>query len=633
MQHMSGVPPDRTGSRSTHLRPKLHIVACARALQQPPRTATRARAARGPTSLRPRAPGPARAHPRGRLRAARVAHRLRPPVRLLDRRGVALHEPGRGDVLAGPGSRLLPEPGGLHVPGLPAPAGAVRAARLHVRPAVWQRHRAVRQGPDRDLDRRPHALRRPLHGRRGSDLLGRAPAVGCAGGARRGGRARVRVPARCVFAGGRHGRGCADRGGACSDVGGPGVRRGTAARLCAGRRRRRAGRRLQVHGGPGAAAASDRRPGATPPGPPPRRGRTRARCGARGRRVRCPEPIRARVARRLVEGPARAGRGRRRPAQAGPGVGRRLLLPRQPHLGARLGRRRGGARRRRDRAAPEPRARAAAGGCPGGAVRLPDRAVPLLRALAAAGLSGALLALLTGLALAQPLAADVRSAIVLGREDTRNQARDWLVKRFPPELRVSIEPAVPGRWFRSNPEGKLPSWLSRCPRREDWTEAGWSYVAGGGRRVCAQYKPGLFTRPDGGVRASAYHLVLSPGVIDDYRRYGYCLVTTVDVVRERALDTGDPRVRGYYRRLERESRLLREFSPYDKGAKPVPFSFDLSYNYYPPEYHRPGPTVRIYRLNRCTQRSGPPLIRIPKAREPVPFAPPQRDRGAPQEET
>ena len=248
-------------------------------------------------------------------------------------------------------------------------------------------------------------------------------------------------------------------------------------------------------------------------------------------------------------------------------------------------------------------------------------------------LSRALLALLTGLALAQPLAADVRSAIVLGREDTRNQARDWLVKRFPPELRVSIEPAVPGRWFRSNPEGKLPSWLSRCPRREDWTEAGWSYVAGGGRRVCAQYKPGLFTRPDGGVRASAYHLVLSPGVIDDYRRYGYCLVTTVDVVRERALDTGDPRVRGYYRRLERESRLLREFSPYDKGAKPVPFSFDLSYNYYPPEYHRPGPTVRIYRLNRCTQRSGPPLIRIPKAREPVPFAPPQRDRGAPQEET
>jgi hypothetical protein len=244
---------------------------------------------------------------------------------------------------------------------------------------------------------------------------------------------------------------------------------------------------------------------------------------------------------------------------------------------------------------------------PGGGLRRP------------AVLSGVLLAFLTGLALAQPLAADVRSAIVLGREDTRNEAREWLVEHFPPELRVSVEPAVPGRWFRSNPEGRLPSWLSRCPRRDDWTEAGWSYVAGGGRRVCVQYKPGLFTRPDGGVRASAYHLVLSPAVIDDYRRYGYCLVTTVDVVRERALDTGERRVRGYYRRLEREGRLLREFSPYDKGARPVPFSFDLSYNYYPPEYHRPGPTVQIRRLTNCRQATGPPIIRIPRAREPAPF--------------
>src|SRR5919108_318583 len=247
--------------------------------------------------------------------------------------------------------------------------------------------------------------------------------------------------------------------------------------------------------------------------------------------------------------------------------------------------------------------------------------------------SGLLLALITGLVLAQPLAADVRTALVLGRADTREEARRFLTERFPPELRISIEPAVPGRYFRSNPEGRLPDWLSRCPARRDWNEPGWSYVAEAGRRLCVRFKPGQFTRPDGGVRASAYHTVLSPDVIDDYRFYGYCLVMTTGVVRERALETGDPGARAYYRRLERESRLLREFSPYKPGEGPVPFSFDLSYNYYPTAYHRPGPTVRIYRLNRCEQRSGPPVIQIPRAKEPPPFTPSGGARDVPREET
>ncbi len=226
---------------------------------------------------------------------------------------------------------------------------------------------------------------------------------------------------------------------------------------------------------------------------------------------------------------------------------------------------------------------------------------------------------LTVLLLAQPLAADVRSAQVLGRADTRQQARDWLEAHYPPELRASVEPAVPGRWFRSNPEGTPPAWLKRCARRPGWTEPGWSYTAAGGARVCAQYKPGLVARPDGGVRASAYQEVLDPGVIDDYRLYGYCLIVTVDTVRARALQTGDRDARAYYDRLERESKVVRTFSPYDAGAKPVPFNFDLSFNYYPPEYNRPGPTVQIRRLDNCRQATGPPIVRIPRAREPAPF--------------
>jgi hypothetical protein len=229
----------------------------------------------------------------------------------------------------------------------------------------------------------------------------------------------------------------------------------------------------------------------------------------------------------------------------------------------------------------------------------------------------------TGLALvvlAQPLLADVRTAQVLGREDTLTQARNFLDERYPPGLRVSIEPAVPGRFFRSNPEGRIPDWLARCPRRADWTEQGWSYVAEGGQRVCAQYKPAMFARPDGGVRASAYHDVLGPEVIDDYRLYGYCVVMTVNVVRDRALETGDPDARAYYRRLDRESSGVREFSPFKDGSEAVPFNFDLSYNYYPRAYERPGPIVRIHRLRDCEQAYGPPLIRVPRAREPEPFS-------------
>jgi Dolichyl-phosphate-mannose-protein mannosyltransferase len=239
---------------------------------------------------------------------------------------------------------------------------------------------------------------------------------------------------------------------------------------------------------------------------------------------------------------------------------------------------------------------------------LPERAP--LRAGAAAALTLAVLA--------QPLLADIRSARALGREDTLNQARAFLEDRFAPGVRVSIEPAVPGRYFRSNPEGTSPPWLRRCEQRAGWTEPGWSYEGADGRRVCAQYKPGLFVRPDGGVRASAYAAVLAPGVVDDLRLYGYCHVVTVNVVRERA--EGDPKARAYYERLERESTLVREFSPYREGAEPVPFDFDLSYNLYPPAYERPGPTVRVYRLDDCEQAYGPPLIRIPKAREPEPFS-------------
>ena len=254
-------------------------------------------------------------------------------------------------------------------------------------------------------------------------------------------------------------------------------------------------------------------------------------------------------------------------------------------------------------------------------------------------LAAALLAALTAVVLAQPLAADVRTALVLGRADTREQLRDYLTRRFPPELRVSLEPAVPGRWYRNNPDGRLPGWLARCPRDPDWRlpgggawdRPGWSYPGPGGERVCARFRPGQFARPDGGVRASAYHLVLAPDVIDDYRFYGYCMVVTFGTVRERMTVLGSRAVDSYYRRLEAESDIVRRFTPYDEGAEPEPFHFDLSFNYYATAYNRPGPVATVYRLRDCTQRFGAPAIQIPHARELPPFAP-RRDQPGTAEE-
>ena len=70
--------------------------------------------------------------------------------------------------------------------------------------------------------------------------------------------------------------------------------------------------------------------------------------------------------------------------------------------------------------------------------------IALRAPLSRRSIAGAVIAALTAAVLIQPLAADIRSAQVLGRDDTRQQARDWIEAHYPPELRASVEPAVPG---------------------------------------------------------------------------------------------------------------------------------------------------------------------------------------------
>jgi hypothetical protein len=168
---------------------------------------------------------------------------------------------------------------------------------------------------------------------------------------------------------------------------------------------------------------------------------------------------------------------------------------------------------------------------------------------------------------------------VLGQRDTREIARQWLAENEPRELRIIIEPGVPERYY----------WPVRDGRPQ--------------KRERAQFV-------DEFVRAIRkrhveYGRTLRPRVLDRYRRRGYCMVMTMDLIRGRAAAAGDRSAMAYYDALERQSDLVFEVSPYRADEQPQEFSFDLSYSYYSTAYERPGPEIKIYRLHDCTQGYGP----------------------------
>ena len=224
---------------------------------------------------------------------------------------------------------------------------------------------------------------------------------------------------------------------------------------------------------------------------------------------------------------------------------------------------------------------------------------------------------LTVLLLAQPLAADVRIGAGAGP------------RRHAPAGARLARGALPARAARLDRAGRAGAVVPLEPRghaaragsravqqRPGWTEPGWSYTAAGGGRVCAQYKPGLVARPDGGVRASAYQEVLDPGVIDDYRLYGYCLVVTVDTVRDRALQTGDQDARAYYDRLERESKVVRDLQPVRRGREAGPVQL------------RPLLQLLPARVQPArADRADPPARRLPPGHRPADRPHPARARA------
>jgi hypothetical protein len=175
--------------------------------------------------------------------------------------------------------------------------------------------------------------------------------------------------------------------------------------------------------------------------------------------------------------------------------------------------------------------------------------------------------------LAQGAWTSVASDLKLARADSRNQARAWMVAHVPAGARIVVEPAVPESWLQD----------PGAPRRR-WTS--WTFAPPPGRSR---------------LRLETFELALRPGLIDEFRRRGYCWVLTgsTQMGRARIAPGVVPGAVAYYAALERASASVARFSPYRAGATPVSFNFDWSFDYYPRAYERPGAVIAVHRLRDC----------------------------------
>lgn len=232
-----------------------------------------------------------------------------------------------------------------------------------------------------------------------------------------------------------------------------------------------------------------------------------------------------------------------------------------------------------------------------GAVWLGALALDRLRA------SGRLRTALAGVAvlavLAQGLVLVIHNNVVLTREDTRSEARDWMVENIPARTTIVVEPVVPREWYA---DGAVVKDGSRAGYR-------WERLTRTGEDKEALIAK--FPKLAGKIRRSAdfanYGFTVFPGMLDFYREKGACWIVSGSLQSGRVFNNPErvPEAIRYYRALERQSDLVHESTPFDgPGAKHY-FQYDMAFNFGQLRYHRPGPSMRIYRLKDCTPKVVP----------------------------
>jgi uncharacterized protein (TIGR03382 family) len=206
-------------------------------------------------------------------------------------------------------------------------------------------------------------------------------------------------------------------------------------------------------------------------------------------------------------------------------------------------------------------------------------------------LAPTMLILVTALLCGQGLVSSLHIGQVLSRPDTRNMARAWLVAHVPPKTKIVVEPVVPDGWAQDIGH---PSPLTANGNRWVKFPTSRSNIANDGS---------VITGPGRIVNIEDYERTLYPGLVDLYEQQGYCWVVVGSTQRGRAEvePAAVPRALAYYKELERRADTAYVASPYRRGADPVDFNFDWSFDFYPLAYHRPGPTMWIYHLRggRC----------------------------------
>ncbi len=196
------------------------------------------------------------------------------------------------------------------------------------------------------------------------------------------------------------------------------------------------------------------------------------------------------------------------------------------------------------------------------------------------------------LLLAQGAVSVLHNDAVLSRPDTRSLTRAWMVSHVPAGAKIVIEPLVPDDWAADvgrplpvTPTGerwmRFPTWLTNLDENGNPLPAG-------ERRY---------------VLIDQYERTLRPALLDDYTAAGYCWIVlgSLQAGRAFAQPGAAPAAVQYYAQLAERSQLLYHVSPFSAGAHPVPFSFDWSIDYYPRQFHLPGPEMSVYRLSggRC----------------------------------
>ena len=200
------------------------------------------------------------------------------------------------------------------------------------------------------------------------------------------------------------------------------------------------------------------------------------------------------------------------------------------------------------------------------------------------------------LLLGQGVVYALHDGLVLSRPDTRNLARAWMAANVPPETKIVVEPVVPDAWA-SDVGRPYPGtsngarWVKFPTSRSNVANDG-STVPGEGRIV----------------NIEDFERTLFPALVDRYEREGWCYVVVGSTQRGRAeVAPGEvPNAIAYYKALASRADVVFHASPYRRGAKPVDFNFDWSFDFYPLAYARPGPEMTIYRLRegRCAPGGG-----------------------------